>query len=51
METFLAKELPHRYLAEGCTKYLLDARLELTPLESGAALNRRRYQLGYWPGK
>ena len=34
MEAFLTNSLTQRHLAKGCTKQLLDAGLELTPLDS-----------------
>ena len=40
MKASMVNYLPRRHLAKGCTKQLLDAGLELTPLENGAELNR-----------
>ena len=43
LKAFQANLLPQRHLAKGCTKQLLDVtRIELAPLESGAARNLAR---------
>ena len=49
IEDFLVNQLPQIHHAKGCTKQLLDAGIDLTPLESGTELNCRGYQLGHRP--